>query len=82
MTEHERARRWRERHNLSKQQLAELSGYSWEAINLFEKGSTPSRTWAAKPSRPAAPINGYVWQRFKRVCQGVEAELGGGRFDW
>lgn len=82
MTEHERARKWREKLKLSKARLAELTGYSYEAIHAFEKGMTAARTWKNRP--PAAPrkIDPYVWQRYKNCCAGVEAQLRGEDFQW
>ena len=75
MTEHEKARQWRERLGLSKQDLADLSGFSYEAIHLFERGTTPSRTWKNRPPREPQAVNPYVWLRYKRVCQAVDLEL-------
>ena len=83
MSEAEKARAWREKHKLSKAQLAELTGYCYEAINSFEKGATPARTWkSGKKAAPPRAINPYVWQRFKLCCAGVEAQLKGNEFNW
>jgi hypothetical protein len=58
---------------LSHDQLAELTGYSSRAIYAFEQGTNgrgkPHKAWA--------------WQRYRRACQGVDAELiGRRRFNW
>jgi transcriptional regulator with XRE-family HTH domain len=84
VTEHEKAREWRERRGLSKARLAELTGYAYESIHHFEKGLTPPRTW--KKARVAKvepqPIDPYVWYRYKMCCAGVEALLSGVKFNW
>lgn len=74
-TEHEKARAWRERHDLSREQLAQLTGYSYEAVVLFEKGLTPVRKWKGTRKTEQREIKPEVWQRWKRVCAGVEAML-------
>lgn len=79
MTEHEKARRWRANHQLTPEKLAELTGYSVSAIYWFERGETP-------PSRHVSATKGkitpWVWQRYKRACEGVDAELSGRKFKW
>lgn len=76
MTEHAKARAWRERLGLTRKQLADLTGYSYESVLLFERGTTPSRTWSTNPKKmkPKA-IDDFVWQRYRRCCQAVDHEL-------
>jgi hypothetical protein len=61
MTEAAQARHWREGLKLSRPELATLTGYSSEAIFLFEKGAN-SR---GEPHPPE------VWQRYKLACLAV-----------
>jgi DNA-binding XRE family transcriptional regulator len=85
MTEHLKAKSWRERHSLTVADLSELTGYSPEAIYCFERGLTASRTRAgSKKKRDYAPgpIPEEVWFRYKRICQGVQAHLDGRKFQW
>lgn len=84
MTEHQKAREWRERLGLTRQQLAELTGYSPESIFHFEKGKTPTRSWgSSKQRRTMKDVDPFVWFRYKRVCQAIELERETGRvFRW
>lgn len=80
--EHQRARAWRELHNLTPDQLAELTGYSRQAIYWFERGYAPPRSIRGKHTEDE-PIKPWVWQRYKRACQGVHAELvGQKKWNW
>lgn len=73
MTEPQKAKTWRERNRLSVAALAELTGYSIETIYLMERGISPSR----------GKIQPWVWMRYRRACQGVDATLRTGReFNW
>ncbi len=75
MTEPEKAKRWRVARSLSVAQLAEISGYSPEAIYAFEKGI--ART---KGNDRIAP---WAWQRYKNVCAGLDAQIRSGiNFQW
>lgn len=59
--------------HLSHEQLAELTGYSARAVYAFEQGCNSH----GKP-HPA-----WAWLRYRRACQGVDAELRGRRaFNW
>lgn len=79
MTEHERAFKWREKHHLTRKQLAEAIGYSQEAIYWFEVGTTPPGRNESKSTE----IKPWVWQRYKRACEGYDSELKtGGKFKW
>lgn len=77
MSEHLKARAWRERHGLTFEQLAELTGYGSRAIRWMEQGlSSPIKG----KSRKVAP---WVWQRYRMCCAGVEAQLRSGKkFSW
>lgn len=78
MKEHERAKAWRIKRKLSQAQLAELTGYGVRMIYWLELGQAPPNG-----SSKARPVTPWVWQRYKRMCQGVEAELRSGKtFDW
>lgn len=73
MKQHEKARKWRNERRLTVEKLSELSGWSIEAIYLFERGVTPK----------GEPVSDWVWQRYRMVCAGIDAELRSGvRFDW
>lgn len=76
----ERARQWRENLGLTRDALAERIGYSREAVYWFERGETPpGRAGKKKPQ----PVKAWVWLRYQRACQGLDAELkGGGPFTW
>ena len=79
MTEHEKAREWRERRNLTLDHLAGLSGYSVSALSWFERGLTPQRPKKNKDRK----IKWYVWQRYKLAMAAVEQELKTGeKFEW
>ena len=78
MTEHEKARAWADKRNLSAQQLADLTGYGVRAINWFWLGQSPPSGTRAK----AKKVSPWVWQRFKTCCAGVEMTRGGKKFEW
>lgn len=79
MQEHEKARAWREKRNLSVQELADLTGYSTVSIFWFERGTTPTRPGKVRYK----DIAEAVWQRYKTVCAGVDARLKfGKKFEW
>lgn len=89
MTEHSRAKGWREKTKLSVDDLAERSGYSREAIYLFEKGFTYNADGRSQKSRrngeeiKTKKIAKRAWHRYRMTCAGVAAELSRGkRFDW
>lgn len=81
-TEPKKARRWREHHKLTVAQLADLTGYSEMAIYWFERGETPPKRRAKSGNDSDRTVAPWVWLRYKRACQGVQAELDGGRFEW
>ncbi len=80
MTKFDKARQWRERHNLSRVQLADLVGYTDKAIYWFERGQSPPN--GKSTSRKAGPIAEWVWRRYMMACAGVDAQLDGRKFDW
>ena len=61
MTEPQRAKAWRQSLSLTRQALATLTGYSPEAIQRFEIGTT---------SR-GDPHPSPAWRRYKIACLGV-----------
>lgn len=69
LSEHEKARQWREALGLTRPQLSELTGYSLNQILLFEKGATNT----------GEPIASAAWQRYRLICAAVMAGL---EFDW
>lgn len=78
MTEFQKARAWRESLNLTQEALGELTGYSREAIYWFELGTTPTRS-----GKKSGKIKPWVWLRYKRACQAVDAELRlQAKFEW
>lgn len=78
MTEHLQAQAWRRKHNLTPQQLSALTGYSTISIYWFERGETPP----GRGNNSRAPKE-WVWNRYKKACAGVEAELRSGKeFKW
>jgi hypothetical protein len=86
-TEHQKAKAWREAHNLSPAQLSPLIGYSVSSIYWMEEGKTPPRTYArgkrGKPPIADRKIRSTVWLRYKAACAGIDAWLKDKRrFDW
>jgi len=79
VTPSEKAREWRERLGLTRAALAEKVGYSPEAVYWFERGVTPPGRAGKKKPQPVKP---WVWLRYQRACQGLDAELRGVRFKW
>ena len=79
MTEHERAKAWREKRGLSIAQLESLTGYGRRAIYWFERGESPPNGTREN----AAPVAAWVWHRYRMICAGVDAQLKSGKeFDW
>lgn len=81
MNEFEKARRWREKAGLTVDQLAEKTGYSREAIYLFEKGFTYNGRTARDKIKTKA-LSDSVWHRYRMACAGVRAALNGSSFNW
>jgi len=83
MTEHEKAKAWREKAGLTLAQLAELTGYAEISLRWFEKGQTPPLRLAKSGREHDRSISPYVWRRYRMACAGVDALLRSGReFDW
>lgn len=79
MTRFEKAKAWRKRHKLTIPALAELTGYGPRAIMWMEQGLSPPNASRKKP----APVNDWIWLRYRMMCSGVERQLETGkRFDW
>ncbi len=73
MIEQQKARAWRAQRGLTVARLAELTGYSREAVYLMERGKAAS-------GDSVAP---WAWQRFKCACAGIDAQLRSGiNFEW
>ena len=78
MTEHEQAKAWMEKRELSVERLSKLTGYGHRSIYWMLRGMAPPNA-----VRPARPISEAVWQRFKIACAGVDAQIRAkNRFDW
>ena len=88
MSEHNKAKRWRESHNLTPDQLGEAIGYSGLSIYWYERGCTPPRPPSAdKSGKRGKPKHGtidpWVWKRYKMACAGYAAQLKSNKgFDW
>lgn len=76
MFEHAKSTKWRERLGLSKDELSKRTGYSCEAIYWFERGETPPNR-NAKSGSKSREQKPWVWQRYKRACGDVDAEING-----
>ena len=74
MTEHEKAKAWRESMQLSIARLSELTGYSIESVYEFERGCKAGTQADIKP---------WIWHRYKLICAGVHQQLTSGKtFEW
>lgn len=84
--EHEKARAWREKLELSAEQLAGHIGYTRISIYWFERGETPPQRNAKSGNPNDRRHKPWVWERYKRACGDLDAELFGRkkgvRFDW
>lgn len=75
MKPHQQARAWRERRQLTLDQLADLTGYSVPAIRKFEAG------W--RNTKAGVKHSEWTWQRYRMTCAAVEVQLRTGReFAW
>jgi len=78
MNEFQKAKAWRESHNLTPQQLGELIGYSKEAVWAMERGEA-----TASHNLEKRPVDPKVFRRYKCACAGLDAWLKDQRqFDW
>ena len=72
MSQHKQAKAWREKVGLTVADLADMSGYSPEAIYTFERGSR----YDGKHSE-------WAWHRYRMACAAVEQQVKTGRaFEW
>jgi transcriptional regulator with XRE-family HTH domain len=72
MKPHQQAKAWRERHKLSVAELANLTGYSPEAIYTFERGSR----YDGKHSE-------WALYRYRMACAAAEQQVKTGKvFEW
>lgn len=78
-SEFTKAKAWREKHELTPEQLSERTGYSVSAIYWFERGITPPSRNKKANDRSIAE---WVWQRYRAACAGVDAEIAGRKFRW
>jgi hypothetical protein len=83
--EHTRAAAWAERCQLDTSTLATATGYAAVTIYWFLRGEVPVER-NAKSGGTSRRIKPWVWQRFKRACGDVDAEIhgrtAGQQFDW
>lgn len=86
MTEHERAKAWAQRCQITAAHLSKLTGYAEISLYWFWRGETPPERNAKSGRGKDRSIRPWVWLRFKRACGDVDAELTGRkrgqRFDW
>jgi DNA-binding XRE family transcriptional regulator len=79
MTDHERAKAWRQKNGWTLDDLADLTGYSRSSIMWFERGVSPPKAGTYTPRKQ----NQYAFQRYKRACHSVEVETSKGKgWDW
>jgi hypothetical protein len=77
-SEHARAKAWRLARGLSVRDLADLTGYSQEAVYQMERGVLPVRKGQRRPQ----PIKEWAWLRYRNCCAGVDRQINGKQFDW
>ena len=78
MTPSDQARQWRERNGWTRGELAKLIGYAPETLYWMERGVTPP----GRGQEKSGSIKPWVWLRYQRACQGLDAEVNGMRFEW
>jgi transcriptional regulator with XRE-family HTH domain len=73
MKESQLAKAWRVKAGLTVEQLQDLTGFSREAIWLFERGVRQN----------GSAVSAYSWQRYRMACAAVQQQLKTGRvFQW
>lgn len=73
MKQHVQAKQWRVKAGLSVDQLAEMTGFSAEAIWLFERGVRQN----------GHELSAYSWQRYRMACAAAQHQLKTGKvFQW
>ena len=76
MIEAAKARAWRERNDLTRDELSALTGYSKESIYWMERGEMPHRG-------TQVPVSTAAWTRYRNACAGVAWKLERDRdFKW
>lgn len=67
-------------------ELAEHIGYTRMSIYWFERGETPPLRNAKSGNENDRAIKPWIWQRYRRTCGDLDAELRGrkkgARFAW
>jgi hypothetical protein len=82
MTESDEARAWAVNRGWTAYEVAERTGYSYEAVYWFWRGCTPPNR-NIKTNSKSRKIKPNVWQRFKIACSGAEREAKSGKkFGW
>lgn len=77
MSEYQLARAWREKHKFTVDELADLIGYARETIYQMERGGILNSKGVF------TEVNPWVFQRYRRACEGLERELSTGKkFQW
>jgi transcriptional regulator with XRE-family HTH domain len=76
VSEFQKAKAWREKHDWSVKDLSNRTGFSIEAIYRFERGTVVREGKNRKIAEEA-------WQRFRTACAGAELEaIRGRKFNW
>jgi hypothetical protein len=82
MTEHKQLNAWMKRNGLDRHVLADMTGWTAQSIYWYCRGTTP----AGKNREAGVEIKPWAWNRFRRACGDVDAEMNGrkkgGRFEW
>ena len=79
MTESEQAKTWRERNNWSAKELAQMTGYSFKSIYIFEQGFATRKKGRRTVKIDITPA---AWKKYRLICAGIEAEKKGKTFSW
>lgn len=86
LKEHQKAKAWRERLEMSPEELAEKVGYTRMSIYWFERGETPPNRNAKSGNAADRQIKPWVMQRYRRACGDLDAEMRGRKkgvkFEW
>lgn len=71
------ARDWRIRNELTVDRLSEAIGYAPEVIYAHERLGRYEPNTGRPRSRKVEPPKPWAWQRYKRACGDLDAELNG-----
>ena len=77
LSEHAKARAWRERIGMTPEQLAEHIGYTRMSIYWFERGETPPQRNAKGGNPDDRAHKPWVWMRYRRACGDLDAQMFG-----